>query len=1352
MTCDRRLRFLPRKFMCLSYPQYTPQVEGQLRKNFGCSDPLRKIGYMLMMLTLIHQKGALSYEVSYGVHPELLYGTPPDIRCTSPPRCEPRNIAFNNTGEEETVMKFDSDSVNLYIDSCVTGGLTGFKGDFVEGSCTDVPEKAMDTTAGKTTIIGEGIAAYRFVDDGGEPFTLYTKMSYAPQSKYRLLSPQWIGIQERDNGTPKDKRSKCEINDEEAIFYFANRQRKVTIKHDPRMLVPVLNVNPGIRNYQSFSKAFCSLIQDDGMDVEDEAISIEEDDHGVALQSINTDSHLNKYVDAVKLINKNQDLEKKLAKVQEEARMIGTSETLSKDQTELLRIHERYNHVISIPDIQILAAAGHFPSRLAKCTRPACATCCYGSAQRKPWRSKSKQNKAILDKMRTLPGEIAHTDLMTSSVAGLIPQMVGFLTSKKFHYSSFFVDDRSDFTFICHQESTSATETILSKRAYEAELRKYGKEVRHYHADNGTYAVAQYKDEIEDKKQSLTFCGVGSHHQNGKAENRIKIICNPARCMLIHAMHRWPEVVTQALWPYALSLAADTRNRHKLDKNGFSPLEKLSGIKQSMDLKNSHTFGCPAYVLNASLQDHNSIPRWDERIRVGAYLGRSKQHASNVALILNLQTGHISPQFHVVFDDNFETVDSLRRGIEPKRWRWLATHKREYHLNDKNEIIDGTKVWTDTELESSTLFEVPKETERNVDATTENANGASQSQDTNATNAGIDETDGAQRSHDPLAANQPSTSNTNSTKPQKKKVTIQGVPKYSPVNINTIGLRRSPRIAQKKKQLDASLNHVGFINVDTASEEDEDPMKEIYTYKEAMSSSHKKEFVDAMMKEISNHTKRNHWTYCRKSSVPYSQILRSTWTFRIKRDRSTGDIKKFKARFCADGRSQEEGVNYFETYAPVVKWNTIRSCLTMSIIHSWHTRAIDFEQAYTQADCDVDIFLHLPAGFRAKSKEKYVLKLLKNLYGLKQGGYNFHEKLKAELTSSKRGFIQSESDPCAFYKKGIIVLCYVDDCLIFAQDSKAIDDLYHSLKEDFICTDEGEADGYLGVEIKSEDGIMTLKQPQLIKRIIELMKLRDANPKATPVVKPLLNKNTDGKDRDENSFHYRSAIGSLSYLAGCTRPDISMAVHQAAKFSNNPKACHDTAVKRIGKYLLGTEDKGLMYTPDKSKGLEIYVDADFAGGFDKSNAEDPASVYSRTGYIIKYANCPIIWKSKLQTEIALSTTEAEYIALSTALRETIPVIHFLREVSAVMEIPECNKSMKCTVFEDNNGALEMAKTPKMRPRTKHIAIKYHHFRTYIQNGDIKIEKIDTAEQEADFLTKPLVLQLFGYLRRKVLGW
>ena len=130
--------------------------------------------------------------------------------------------------------------------------------------------------------------------------------------------------------------------------------------------------------------------------------------------------------------------------------------------------------------------------------------------------------------------------------------MVGFHYSTKFSHASFFIDDQSDYTLVHHQASTSAVETMKAKNIYKAELRQCGKEVRHHHSDNGTYAFEKYREEINNnKKKTLTFCGVGSHHQNGRAENRIKITCNPERNILIHAMHRWPEFINN---PFGLVL------------------------------------------------------------------------------------------------------------------------------------------------------------------------------------------------------------------------------------------------------------------------------------------------------------------------------------------------------------------------------------------------------------------------------------------------------------------------------------------------------------------------------------------------------------------------------------------------------------------------------------------------------------------------------------------------------------------------------------------------------------------------------------------------------------------------------
>lgn len=213
-----------------------------------------------------------------------------------------------------------------------------------------------------------------------------------------------------------------------------------------------------------------------------------------------------------------------------------------------------------------------------------------------------------------------------------------------------------------------------------------------------------------------------------------------------------------------------------------------------------------------------------------------------------------------------------------------------------------------------------------------------------------------------------------------------------------------------------------------------------------------------------------------------------------------------------------------------------------------------------------------------------------------------------------------------------------------------------------------------------------------------------------------------------------------------------MATHQCTRFNANPKLCHERAVKRICKYLLDTKDKEIIFKPDASRGLECHVDADFAGGWTSGDHTNPEMVLSRTGYVISYAGCPILWCSKLQSEIALITTEAEYIALSMAMREVLPFLNLMDEIRTFLPVNQDDPKFFCTVWEDNRSCIKVAESPKFTPRTKHIALKYHHFRQFVSNGTVKINPIDTLEQTADIFTKPLDHSKFSYLRKKLCGW
>ena len=298
---------------------------------------------------------------------------------------------------------------------------------------------------------------------------------------------------------------------------------------------------------------------------------------------------------------------------------------------------------------------------------------------------------------------------------------------------------------------------------------------------------------------------------------------------------------------------------------------------------------------------------------------------------------------------------------------------------------------------------------------------------------------------------------------------------------------------------------------------------------------------------------------------------------------------------------------------------------------------------------------------------------------------------------------------------------------------------------------------YLGIELNMKGSQVELLQTGLTNKVLAATRMSECNPNWTPAIETPLTADVDGEEFNE-SWEYASVVGMLMYLVN-TRPDIQFAVHQCAKYTHNPKACHAEAVKKVCRYLQGTKARGMCFNrkPIREKlRMDCYVDASFTPLFGYEQSDNPKSAESRTGYVIYIDDVPISWCSKGQGMVALSTTEAEYIALSMAMRELIWLRRLVDDISKGFDIGyDGITKIYSKVYEDNQGALALVKKPHATSRTRHLNTKYHHFKEHVGVKDgvgIELEYIETENQIADMLTKGLGHDLFEKLRDKLMNW
>ena len=1011
------------------------------------------------------------------------------------------------------------------------------------------------------------------------------------------------------------------------------------------------------------------------------------------------------------------------------------------DRTELLRWHYRLGH-LPFSNLRLMAARGEIPKRLASCRIPKCQSCLYGRATKRPWRSKGK---AVKLRTVTKPGQCVSVDQLESPVAGFVGQNKGFFFRKRYKVATVFVDHFSRLSYVHLQESTTGAETLLAKRAFEAYAGSFGIKVLNYHADNGRFAERLFLDHAAENGQTVSLCGVNAHFQNGIAEKRIGDLTERARTSLLHAMNRWPSAVTIHLWPYALRFANDVYNAAPSLKTGRSPLESFSGTPVRPQVLNYHPPFCPAYVLHSGLQGGGGKRpnKWVRRSRIAIYMGTSPRHARSVALVLSLSTGYVSPQFHMKFDDFFETVQDPKTRPE-SRWQRLSRFVTVPGEVTAKQGVAGKSSQGSTPIaqppQESLTFDLVDQGEQ------EGAVGEVHEPDEAGPAPSL-------HGEEPVPAEPPDPERHRHPESTRRS-SRRSAPPRRLIETAYAVLDDTEAVEDYETQAQAE-DPIAFAT----SKSDPDTMH----YGQAMKADDSDEFKQAMLREVDTHTRQGHWEVWAKADVPTDQdVLPSVWAFKRKRRIDTREIYKYKARINAHGGKQTYGVNYWETYSPVVNWFSIRLCLIMTLLFNWKTRQIDFVLAFPQADVECDLFVEFPRGvtFPGVNRSTHCLKLLKNLYGTKQAGRVWNQHLVDGLVD-KLKFKQSKVDECVFYRGTTILLIYVDDGILCGPSEDEIQQILIELASLFDITDEGEIDTYLGVKItRPTRDTIELTQPHLIQQVLDDLGMK-SNTKTKDKAAPsstILRRDLNGAPFNE-TWDYRSVIGKLNFLEKSTRPEIAYAVHQCARFSSNPKQSHANAVKYLCRYLAATKTKGLILRADHNKSFEVHVDCDFAGNWVKEDAmNDPSTAKSRTGYIISYGGCPVIWASKLQTEVVLSSTESEYVGLSESLRIAIVMMNLLREMQAFgIKIPSSTPKVYCKLFEDNAGAIHLAKVPKMRPRTRHINQKYHHFREWVKTtaggkGVIEIFPIDTLEQPADLLTKPLDLASFQKHRLAIMGW
>lgn len=459
------------------------------------------------------------------------------------------------------------------------------------------------------------------------------------------------------------------------------------------------------------------------------------------------------------------------------------------------------------------------------------------------------------------------------------------------------------------------------------------------------------------------------------------------------------------------------------------------------------------------------------------------------------------------------------------------------------------------------------------------------------------------------------------------------------------------------------------------------------------------------------------------------RLLKCKWVFKRKRN-PDGLIERYKARLVAKGFTQKKGIDYDEVFAPVARHATLRMLLGVVAVEDLELVQIDVKTAFLNGPLQEELYMDTPRGYDFQGK---VMKLEKSLYGLKQAARAWNLELIRVLTAHGLRMVHADASLFVMEHEGrrAYLLIYVDDGLV-AGKQEDVDYIIKGLQDKFDLRFMGEGTKlhFLSMSIERDRTTRTicLSQAKYAHEVLQRTNMTDCKPKSIPMeVNAKLSK--EGGKPMANPGIYAETVGMLMYLATGTRPDISFAVGQLARFMANPRQDHWLRVKWLLQYLKGTSDMYLKYGGDSGRNSEDT--RELIGFCDANYAADPDTRKSTGGYVFKWAGAAISWASKMHQTVATSTLEAEYMTSAWATKEGL----WLRKLlTAFTHKPQGEVvRLKC----DNQGALALMRNPVCNQRAKHIDVSHHFVRERVIRGEIKVEYCATEEMEADILTKAL---------------